>query len=335
LLFPPPKDITVFYTYVTYEYPGGKGMDQDQVESTAEVWRIRGDGSGKQKLFGERLLSSWMVGTRSLNLSGNSQNLVFVQAYNKWRASSASSSLWVMGIDGSNAREWIGRSDVKPGSPDWSKENEAAFNAKESPVFPAWSPNGFLIAFVDPVAQGEPGRVNILDVESDRRWDVNEGEVFAWSPDGTMLALYSRIPSAVVRDLQIVNVDGETPSIVALPPSVWLRSLDWSAATGLIAAHGVKRGEPAEFILVIDPAKGTSKVVVEDSYNASGSGPKWSPDGRMIAFERNVDGVDNLHILDWDTGDERLVMSNVGWFGVWSPDSRLILVESQVQGNGL
>jgi Tol biopolymer transport system component len=48
-----------------------------------------------------------------------------------------------------------------------------------------------------------------------------------------------------------------------------------------------------------------------------------------------VDGVDNLHILDWDTGDERLVMSNVGWFGVWSPDSRLILVESQVQGNGL
>ena len=90
-----------------------------------------------------------------------------------------------------------------------------------------------------------------------------------------------------------------------------------------------------EFILIVDPDSRTTSVVVENSYNADASGPKWSPDGKMMSFERTVDDTSNLYVLDWDTKDGRLVMPQVHSSGIWSPDSTLILVESQVQGVGL
>ncbi len=313
------RDITVFYS----------GLCD-------AIWRIKADGSERQMLFvAEEPKGEWYWLLDAPRLSHDSQRLAFIQSVQQRGFMDWSSSLWIMYTDGSEPSEVVSKGDLRPGSPGWSKEDLLAFLNKERPVSPIWSPDDSLIAFVDRVPY-EPGRVCILDVESGQWWKIGEGEILDWSPDGSMLAVHSANRYAATSALQILNLDGTVYSAIELSPFNFdfLFNLDWSETTGLIAIQGGSEERPGTYpVFVIDPYSDSKKLVLEDSYH--GYSPQWSPDGKQISFERVVEDVENLYVLDLDSGEVRLVMPNVTGGGIWSPDSRLMLVRSEVDGDGL
>ncbi|MGV9306087.1 S9 family peptidase [Nonomuraea sp. NPDC004354] len=50
--------------------------------------------------------------------------------------------------------------------------------------------------------------------------------------------------------------------------------------------------------------------------------PRWSPDGRTLAFVRPVDGKPQIHLLPMDGGEPRVLATDGAGPPVWSPDGR-------------
>jgi len=63
--------------------------------------------------------------------------------------------------------------------------------------------------------------------------------------------------------------------------------------------------------------------------------PTWSPDGRMIAFESDRDGNNEIYVMNDDGSNPRRLTNNGVWDGepAWSPDGRLIAFRSERDGN--
>jgi hypothetical protein len=329
----PSEDVTVFFVRSVFT----DSVEPRRAEETSEIWRIQADGSNKQKLLAEKLEPNWLVGFGAPELSHNRQLLAFTESIDLWPTSIWSSSLWLMNVDGSDLRGLVSISDVKPGSPEWSDEDLAAFNTKPKPLSPAWSPDDSKIAFVD-FDHYAPSAVCVLEVESGQWRKVGEGEVFAWSPGGSGLAIRSNQAVAATHALRVIDLNGQVRASVDLPSSAFLLSLDWSVAADLIVALDIGWNGGVYRIYVIDPESGHKEVVVEDTYEkykAVGYDPQWSPNGKMISFARMNRDVRELYVLRLDTRDIQIVASQVGPTSVWSPDSRFILTQSNIEGNGV
>ncbi len=63
--------------------------------------------------------------------------------------------------------------------------------------------------------------------------------------------------------------------------------------------------------------------------------PRWSPDGRFLAFTSFKSGVPEVYIRDWKTGSEKRVTSfeGINLCGYWSPDGRKLLLTLSKDGN--
>jgi Tol biopolymer transport system component len=325
------KDITVFYTFFSREQGAKQGEDEDR--TVAELWRIQADGSEKQRLFVRELKGKWEVWLGDLGVSPDARELVFVEHVSNRDFGSATSSLWVMGIDGADLREIAGSSEKKPGDPDWTDEDGGVFFLKERPVSPIWSPtDNSLVAFADfvNVPVQEPGMVYLVNARTGQRWKLGEGEIFDWSPDGNAMVVYSGANWALSNDLRILYPDGTQGPSFDWSSQPSLHSLDWSPFTETVVAQTI-----VGTVIVIDLNNGSEETVVYKGHNNRGYKPQWSSDGRMISFARTAEDVENLYVLDVDSGDVRMVMQQVGSAGVWSPDSQLILVQSGTAGPGL
>jgi Tol biopolymer transport system component len=324
------KDITIFFVYNTFTYSAEQGSG----EGTSEMWRIQADGSGQQFLLrGDSLENNWIAHFGRPTLSHDGQRLVFVENIKLLLTTVWSTSLWTMDVDGSDGEVWVGQllSDARPGSATWTDQDEIAFNTKPRPVSPVWSPDDSQIAFVERTDE-DFGLVCVLDVASGQWRQISGGDVVAWSPDGQTLVTRSNHIIADTHNLRVINLDGQVETVIELSPDIWLLELDWSQSTGLVGALASRWHDGIYDLYVIDPHSGHTEVVVED---VSEYTPQWSPDGKMISFaHKNGEGRD-LYVVDFNSREARLLMSQVGYSGVWSPDSRFILTQSNVEGNGL
>jgi TolB protein len=76
-------------------------------------------------------------------------------------------------------------------------------------------------------------------------------------------------------------------------------------------------------------------VLARFDYGATGmtSAPEWSPDGRLIAFHRDVGGVPQLFVVDVDDrGIRQLTGSGRNEDPTWAPDSRHLAFVSSRTG---
>lgn len=329
------RDVTVFYEYGILTH----SIEHNKAEGVSEIWRVQADGSGKQRLvLGDKLEKNWIARLGDLVLSHDGRRLAFIQVTELWKTRTWSTGLWVINIDGSGLREWVGQnlSGTKPGSSMWSNEDEIVFDTKSRPGILTWSLNDNWLAFVDlvgPEYEGVPGTICLLNSENGELKTVGEGEIYAWSPDGKLLAVRSQKPDAETYDLRIVDLDGKIESVVTLPYSLILYSIDWSKSRNVIVAEAEEGS--AHPILIIDPVTGEKQIIIRDIGTYWVGSPQWSPDGSMILVERYDQADLNLYILDPDTGQMRLLFPQVGIRAIWSPDSKWVLVQSEIEGKGL
>jgi DNA-binding winged helix-turn-helix (wHTH) protein/Tol biopolymer transport system component len=142
----------------------------------------------------------------------------------------------------------------------------------------------------------------------------------SFSPDGKWISYRNDTDSSLWRS----RVDGSDKLRLTFPPMQVLHST-WSPDGKAIAFEGRIPGEGSRLRLV--SADG-GKVETVPSNSLSDSGASWSPDGRLILFQRwtkTPEGARNsaIYALDVKTRETRMMPGSLGFDGVHcSPDGK-------------
>ena len=154
-----------------------------------------------------------------------------------------------------------------------------------------------------------------------------------WSPDGSKLAF--RVWTNGNYQLYVANADGTDPR--NLTGSMGVVHFDWSPDGTMLALTTSQRG--TDYDLFVVNADGTGLHPVVESPLGE-YGPRWSPDGTQIAFERwplrdSDPGTPDIYILDLVSGRTAPVVTSSGWDTgvVWSPDGSRIAFSSEREGD--
>jgi Tol biopolymer transport system component/DNA-binding winged helix-turn-helix (wHTH) protein len=201
---------------------------------------------------------------------------------------------------------------------------------------PAFSPDGKSLAFVR-VISAVVGEVYIVSADGGQPKQLTfSGEGIsnlAWTPDGREIIYSSRYGGK--SNLLRVPVDGGSPQ--------WLSESGNSAQYPAFSLHGnrlawVRNTDNTDIFRI---AINSKTEVKEQSANlipstAIETSPRYSPDGKRIAFVSNRSGSDEI----WVSGSEgenpvRLTSFRGPLVGSpsWSPDSRQIVFDCRPEGN--
>jgi Tol biopolymer transport system component len=217
---------------------------------------------------------------------------------------------------------------------------------------PRWSPDGKNIAF--DAYYGEGVRTGVMTVPSnggDAKF-LARGMSPAWSPDGkwiaycderrsmarpTSKATISIIPAEGGEAKEVMNYDG------------YVNYLDWSPDGRHIAfsysydkandgPNPIPDSPGSARDIYIVPVTGGEPVRLTriDKKKLNFVSPRWSPDGKKIAFLRmDFSGAEEtgaptkppcIYTLDIEGGDPKLVTDeNPRWWFCWTPDGRNII----------
>jgi Tol biopolymer transport system component len=145
-----------------------------------------------------------------------------------------------------------------------------------------------------------------------------------FSPDGTLIAYESEIAAGLTDAVIVMSSDGQHPVVVA--DRLWSPgNLSWAPDSHRVAFSARAVGSDIDHLYVADVAHpGATPIGPPD---LQGVDPRWSPDGRQIAFKRvgpccdtlwlmGPDGT-NLHQLSTLDG-----IGNMLWNTAWSPDGQ-------------
>ncbi len=207
---------------------------------------------------------------------------------------------------------------------------------------PRLSPSGDQVVF----AWEEPGSTSSFDlwvqtIGGDSPVRVTSSEAMerlpAWSPDGQRLAYFAPWPERETCGLFVAPVLGGAPERLA-DCTGGHRSLAWSPDGRLLAHDGISAdGSGGRALFLLNVATGEHIQLTSPPEGAPGdTGVRFSPNGEMLAFEREM-GLwrDDVAVVPVE-GGEPLVLTNDAWGKVrgvdWASDGSAVLFSSNRVG---
>ena len=218
------------------------------------------------------------------------------------------------------------------GEPRREELEQVTFNSSEAPVYAAaLSPDGALLAYI------EPRGVFIRDIakRTTRRLETTQKlrafwGCVAWYPDGKRVLLGAAHEDGR-SDLWTADVDGGAARPMELGNWLSFGAVSPDGGQLAIVQHtGAMEGS----LEIVSVSGGTPKVLYETRDEELFSSPRWSPDGRRVAFVRGVKTTEfmthHIDVVDVATGARRTVFrsdrlaQDAGEVAFdWSRDGRL------------
>lgn len=188
-------------------------------------------------------------------------------------------------------------------------------------VFPAWSPNKKMIAFIS--TQNDDSALWLMDANGESKRQLTGPNVyvsaFRWSPDSVRIAV--EIISDNRRGISILDTDlDEWSSLTVNSEDAlvgdWSPDGEWVVYVAREGADGaIRRRNPT----------GVDEITIAEGQALN---PRWSRNGQFIAFSRvNEDGSVDLVVLDKDGNGESVVAAGINGKAAhdWSPDSKQLV----------
>jgi Tol biopolymer transport system component len=159
----------------------------------------------------------------------------------------------------------------------------------------------------------------------------------AWSPDSRTIAFGKEYdePGIFLLDTETLEITSFLSELFGGGASYWgqgVSDLEWSPDSGRLVFSS-----DGDIQIINAAGTGIRRLTTapENEFN-----PRFSPDGRNIAFRRAVGNAANIVLIDIESGQERTIYDRSTDSGgdrlVWSPDGkRLAFTASTLEGQGI
>ncbi|HET6898591.1 MAG TPA: protein kinase, partial [Vicinamibacteria bacterium] len=156
----------------------------------------------------------------------------------------------------------------------------------------------------------ERGTRSLLTAEGDSRSPI-------FSRDGAFITFASDRGGEQTLDRRRLDATGEPERVVG-PLSGWAYPEDWSPdGRSLLFTQWTARGDSDVWV----QENGVARPLIATRY--SEESPRFSPDGRFIAFHADDGGVSHVYIQPFPgPGPRTAVSAELGGFPRWGPDGR-------------
>ena len=180
---------------------------------------------------------------------------------------------------------------------------------------PQWSPDGRQLAVpARRYQEGKPYHTFLVNADgSGEPVEAFEGFALDWSPDGESLAFSTHSESGATLSI----FDMATHTATVIDKGKRFGYLDWSPDSERMAYGMYQPDTVYEDVVVIDRDGGNRRVIAE-----RGSHPRWSPDGKHIAF---ILGSGGMAIAPADGSRDHTIVASGNIFN-WSPEGDAVLV---------
>ncbi len=198
-----------------------------------------------------------------------------------------------------------------------------------------WSPDGAYIAFESRRSGSNEIYVMDADGSNETRLTFSADNEYTnnpvWSPDGSMIAFEKDTEPTTVKptnvDVYLMAPDGSNQRVL-VNNSALNDGISWSPDGQFIAYSSNISGNFEIYIISIDGDRAITQQITD--LQGSDRNPRWSPDGKMLAYVNYNNNLDDrqstIQIVDLETRQAKTLGAE-GYYNfnpLWSPDSQRI-----------